>query len=112
MKKKYQIVDNGFNRDNFPDLIGKIVENPPQYASVVLISEKVPMKDIFDKTSLDKKEKKPMEKFVIRCWREGYDKEDIVNGIVEFYKQTPEVARFVFNQIILKLSGIKKKEDD
>jgi hypothetical protein len=69
------------------------------------------MKDIFNKTSLDKNEEKPMEKFVIRCWREGYEKEEIVGGIIEFYNQSPEVARFVFNQIILKLSGIKKKED-
>ncbi len=108
MIKKYKIIDSTFNRANYPDLIGKIVENPPPYATVIEISEKKSMKEISD---LGNASDRPMEMFVKRCWKEGYDKEEIISGIIEFYNQSMKDARFIFNQIILKLSGIKKNED-
>jgi len=36
MANKYKIVDSKFNRANYPDLIGKIVDVPPAYAQVEL----------------------------------------------------------------------------
>lgn len=31
---KYLVVDNAFNRENYPDLVGKILDSPPAYAQV------------------------------------------------------------------------------
>lgn len=35
----YVVVDNAWNRQNYPDLIGKIFEKPPGYAAVAPIGE-------------------------------------------------------------------------
>jgi hypothetical protein len=32
--EKYLVVDNEFNRANYPDLVGKILDKPPSYAHV------------------------------------------------------------------------------
>lgn len=40
--KLYKVVDNEFNRKNYPDLIGQIPSSPPAYASVEVIE--TPMK--------------------------------------------------------------------
>lgn len=31
---KFLVVDNAFNRENYPDLVGKILDSPPAYAQV------------------------------------------------------------------------------
>jgi hypothetical protein len=34
---RYQVVDNAFNRHWYPDLIGRVYDNPPSYAIVEVI---------------------------------------------------------------------------
>ena len=34
------VVDNAFNRANYPTLIGKVFENPPGYAAVMSAGER------------------------------------------------------------------------
>jgi len=35
--KKYEVIDSDFNRENYSDLIGKILDSPPAYAQVKVI---------------------------------------------------------------------------
>jgi hypothetical protein len=37
MKKYYKVEDSEFNRENYPNLIGKVMMNPPSYATVGII---------------------------------------------------------------------------
>lgn len=36
----YQVVDNDFNRANYPSLIGQVFDNPPGYATVTIIKDR------------------------------------------------------------------------
>ena len=42
MTKHWLVVDNGFNRENYPKLIGRIFKNPPGYAAVRVWDAKPP----------------------------------------------------------------------
>jgi len=35
--KKYEVIDNDFNRENYSDLIGKVFDTPPAYVQVKVI---------------------------------------------------------------------------
>lgn len=41
---KYRVTDHPFNKQNYPDMIGKIVSNPPSFARVELVKDEVPCK--------------------------------------------------------------------
>jgi len=36
---QYEVVDSEFNRKNYPDMIGKVLDNPPAYAQVKVVKE-------------------------------------------------------------------------
>lgn len=36
---KYEVINSDFNKANYPDLIGKILDSPPAYAQVKVIQE-------------------------------------------------------------------------
>ncbi len=38
--EKFIVIDNEFNRTNYPDLVGKIFDSPPSYAQVKPIEDK------------------------------------------------------------------------
>ena len=110
MKTQYEVVDSAFNRANYSDLIGKIFDNPPAYANVRIVKEKMPMKEIFRLQSRFFEEEiadDMIEDFVIKCLREGYEKDEIINGITEFYRQAKEPATNIFNRAVLKMKGVK-----
>lgn len=110
MKKLYEVVDSDFNQANYPDLIGRVFENPPAYANVKVIIEKTPMKEIFRLQSRLFEEEiasDMIEDFVIKCLREGYGKEEIIEGIGDLFRQAPEPATNIFNRAVLKIKEIK-----
>jgi len=115
MKTKYEVIDNPFNRENYPDLIGKILDNPPAYAQVKLIKEKMPMSEIYKLQSrmFEEKESTDMvEDFVMKCLRAGYDKQEIIEGIREFYRQAPEVGNQIFTRAVVKMKNLGKNVNE
>jgi hypothetical protein len=110
---KYEIVDSEFNRRNYPDMIGKILDSPPAYANVRLINEDKPsLEEIFHFQSRmfldDKAEHFPMD-FVMKALKVGYEKNDIIEGLGEFYRQAPDAANSIFNKTIMKIKGFDEK---
>jgi rubrerythrin len=45
-KGRYLVVDNEFNRANYPSLIGQLMASPPAYATVQFVEEGEPVRDI------------------------------------------------------------------
>ena len=110
---KYEIVDSEFNRKNYPDMIGKILDSPPAYANVRLINEDKPsLREIFHFQSRmfldDKADHFPMD-FVMKALKVGYEKNDIIEGLGEFYRQAPDAANSIFNKTIMKIKGFDEK---
>ena len=115
MKTKYKVVDNEFNRSNYPDLIDQVLDNPPAYANVIIVKEKVPMKDIFklqNKMHTEEYTSDMLEDFVIKCLREGYEKSEIIDGIGQFFRQCSEVANNIFNRAIIKMKKFQEAESE
>ena len=113
MKTKYEVVDSEFNQKNYPDMIGQILDNPPAYANVRLIKEKAPMKEIFRLQSRlfqEEVSSDMLEDFVIKCLREGYEQNEVIAGIGEFFRQCEEVAQNIFTRAVVKMQGIKAPE--
>lgn len=46
--QKYLVIDDEFNRENYPDLIGKVLDSPPAYAKVELFFLPEETVSIFD----------------------------------------------------------------
>lgn len=70
------------------------------------------MKDIFgvqSKSLMDPSSSTLSEDFVIKCLREGYERDEIIKGISEFYRQSFEVAEEIFERAVLGFIGIKDK---
>ena len=110
MKKQYEVVDCAFNQANYPDLIGKVLDTPPSYAKVRVITEKTPMREIFrlqSKLFEDENASDMIEDFVMKCLGEGYGKEEIIEGIGELFRQAREPATDIFNRTVVKLKGFK-----
>ena len=113
MKTRYEVVDSDFNKANYPDLIGKKLDNPPGYANVRMIQEKTPMKEIWhfqSKSFSEPTAETSLEDFAIKCIREGYDKEEVIKGLTEFYRQDAVVGREIVDRSILNYLGINKKK--
>jgi len=105
---KYEIVDDSFNRANYPDMIGKIVDTPPSYAKVKLIKDDKPsLDDIFRRQSKmwteDKAEHMP-EDFAMKALRAGYDNESIIEGLGKWYRQAPDAASSILSKAVSKMS--------
>lgn len=114
---KYEIVDSEFNRKNYPDMIGKVMDSPPAYANVKLVDEqRTPMEQIFRLQSRlfqEEVSSDMLEDFVIKCLRAGYNKDEIIEGIGKFFRQCEEVAQNIFTRAVVKMKGIKPpKESD
>lgn len=116
MKHKYEVVDSGFNREHYSDLIGKIYDgNPPSYAQVKIVDEKKSLRDIWSlqsKTFQEENTTDMIEDFVIKALRAGYEKNEIVEGIREFYRQAPEVGNNIFNRTIIKMKGLGRNVNE
>jgi len=113
MKTKYQyeVTDTSFNRANYRDLIGKILDKPPAYAQVRIIMNKPSMREIFRLQSRMFEEKEAgdmVEDFVIKCLRAGYEQNEIISGIQEFYHQAPEVGNQIFTRVVVKMKNLGK----
>jgi hypothetical protein len=50
-----------------------------------------------------------IDDFVLKCIKEGYNEDEVVEGIREFYRQSPEVGRSIFDRAVLNYMGIKDK---
>jgi hypothetical protein len=50
-----------------------------------------------------------IDDFVLKCIKEGYNKDEVVEGIREFYRQSPEVGRNIFDRAVLNYMGIRDK---
>jgi len=113
---KYEVVDSEFNRKNYPDMIGKVLDSPPAYANVKLVRDAKPsLQEIFHFQSRmfldDKAEHFPMD-FVMKALKVGYEKNDIIEGLGEFYRQAPDAANSIFNKTIMKIKGFDEKRLD
>lgn len=110
---KYEVVDSEFNRANYPDMIGKILDKPPAYANVKLIKDDKPsLEEIFhfqNRMFMDNKaDHFPMD-FVIKALKVGHSKDDIIKGLGEYYNQAPDAANSIFNKTIMKIKGFDEK---
>ena len=103
----FEVVDSSFNRANYSDLIGKILDNPPAYANVKLIKDdKKSLQSIFDQQSkffAEDNVNDMLEDFVIKALKSGYDKPEIIEGLTEFYRQSPEVGSSIFTRAVIKM---------
>ena len=109
MAHKYKVVDTKFNQANYPDLIGQILDKPPAYANVQLVQDRPSMADIFKYQSkwLDESiGDTSLENFVIKCFKAGYEKDEIIEGLGEFFRQAPEPANNIFNRAIMMLKKL------
>lgn len=112
MSVRYLVVDSEWNKNNSPDLIGKIFDEPPSYTAVKQIKDKIPIADIFrmqSHFSLEPTAETSIDDFVIKCVREGYEKDEVVEGIREFYRQAPEVGNNIFDRAVMNFMGIGRK---
>lgn len=49
--EKFYVVDNDFNKKNYPDLVGKIFDNPPSYAQVKVVGGEEKEEEIEESSS-------------------------------------------------------------
>jgi hypothetical protein len=114
MKTKYEVIDNPFNRENYPDLIGRILDKPPAYAQVKLIKEKMPIGEFF-KSAIFRGEKIDStmgELIAIECLKAGYDQNEIIRGLQEFYHKTPEESSQIFTRAVVKMKNLGKNVNE
>ncbi len=76
MKTKYEILDAPFNRDNYPDLIGQVVDSPPPHAHVKLVKVRESLDEIFENATLTF----PTD-FIKKCISEGYQQKEIIDAL-------------------------------
>jgi len=100
MADKYKVVDNEFNRANYPDLVGEVLDTPPTYANVELVKDRKSMEDIF-KVSTD-----DAQMFAVRCFRAGYYQDEIVAGISELFNESLDSSKKIFNGAIMQMTKL------
>ena len=103
MKTKYEILDAPFNRDNYPDLIGQVVDSPPPHAHVKLVKVRESLDEIFENATLTF----PTD-FIKKCISEGYQQKEIIDALGNMYRMSLEESNGLFKKVILDKTGIGK----
>lgn len=45
-EENFEVIDNAFNKENYPDLVGKVFSTPPSYAQVKKTSKKADFENV------------------------------------------------------------------
>lgn len=114
MSIKYKITDSDFNRANYPDLIGQIVDNPPAYAKVELVKDLPSMESIWKNQSNwigESYGETKLDDFIIKCLKVGYDKPEIIEGLRKYFSQSADAAEGIFTRAVVKIKNIKPPKE-
>ena len=103
MKTKYEILDAPFNRENCPDLIGQVVDNPPPHAHVRLVKVRETAYEIASNNA-------PTD-FIKKCISEGYQQKEIIEALQNLHGMSLEESNGLFKKVILDKTGIGKNVD-
>ena len=62
-----------------------------------------------EKIWMDDEAETMLDDFIIKAIRAGYKKDEIVQGLEEFYRQAPESGSDIFDRLVKRLGGFAQK---